>query len=469
MRTWFLVTKDVLCWQQLAENKEITLTVDQPVRKGDKVLIYKSSPFNHLRYLFNVKNDAYKEKDGYKLHLYHKTKIKRPVKLSELKENNILDSWQKSFRKTFYKVPLCVWGDIIGCVAENNPELFPPFKFVGCSGPKEDGCPINLKPVFFDILKRAKSYKLDSFDEEAAKYRIILPLLQNIGWDIFNLKQVYPEYPVRYKNKKVDYRLTDYSFHETFIEAKMPGVDLDDHECQLIQYCASENVDSGVLTNGICWRFYHLDYHVSELGALKNCSNWDYDEINIKKDEHEEIWNKFLEFFWKEKTCQVGTLTNIPSIKQIFENIKKINDHQKANFNESAVKQVIVLPILAKLGWDIFNEKEFIFNPSVKIKIKKNKKTNERTIRPDYALKNHRKICIEAKRMGVKDLWDHAGHVKAFCEKKRYDLGVATDGQIWYFIIFKDGKYYEEEVLDIRKDSEDKFLNYFQKYLSKEV
>lgn len=431
MRTWFLVTKDVLCWEKLDDEEQLNLTVNQPVRKDDKVLIYKTSPHNHISHIFIVQNDAYKHKNGYKLHLHKKTKINQPVRLSELKEKNILKGWQKSFKKSFYHVPLCVWGDIIGCINENNPKLFEPFKFVGCSGPNEVGCPVNYKNEFINEIKTIKSYNLHSFDEEAAKYRIILPLLSKIGWDIYNLKEVYPEYPVRYKNKKVDYLLTDYTFHKTFIEAKMPFTNLDEYQCQLMGYCASMNVDFGVLTDGIIWRFYHLHYYDNIMGALKKCRNWNFDEINLLDDEPEVVWNKFIEFFWKNKLSKSVKLNKPDNLEKILQYVKNINYNDKIYFNESAVKQTIVLPILYNLGWDLTNERKLIFD----------NRAGHKKI--DYILgMGMNKIFLEVKALtedlGVYDILEkHEEHLLKFGDSAGLNFGVLTNGDIWKFYHLK--------------------------------
>lgn len=76
-----------------------------------------------------------------------------------------------------------------------------------------------------------------------------------------------------------------------------------------------------------------------------------------------------------------------------------------------------------------------------------------------------RKICLEVKKIGIKDLESHAGHVKSFCENKNFDLGIATDGKRWEFVIFKDGVFCEDETFDINKDSK-VLLEYFNRYLS---
>src|SRR5690606_25112880 len=101
MRRWLFVAKDLDIWMDL-DNEELTIPVNKQVRKGDKVLVYKSSPHNHLSHIFRVENDAYKEDGYYPMHLYDKIEINNPVTLKELKDHDYLNHWQKYFKKTFY-------------------------------------------------------------------------------------------------------------------------------------------------------------------------------------------------------------------------------------------------------------------------------------------------------------------------------------------------------------------------------
>ena len=326
-------------------------------------------------------------------------------------------------------------------------------------GPDKRGYPQVLEPEFYKTIKNIKALLKCPPNEEATKYRIILPILEAMSFDIYNPQIIDPEYLI--SERFVDYTLTDYNSNKILLEAKKPSVELDgEPEKQIRWYCASQNINQGILTNGIKWRFYNFEFYEAELGAIKKMR---YKEIDILKDKKEKIFKEFKSFLWNNNVSNYKPKKFKESLSKIFQEMK-----QESNLNESAVKQAIVIPVLENLKWDPSNEKEFIFNPHTKIKVKKNKKILEKTIRPDYALINHKKICIEAKAMGIKNLDDHAGHVKAYCEKKRYDVGVATDGRKWNFLLFERGKYLDEKQLDIGRDSEKKFNEYFKKYLSKD-
>lgn len=106
---------------------------------------------------------------------------------------------------------------------------------------------------FIDRLK-GKNDAILKYSEESTKLGIILPLLQHLGWNPFDISTIYPEYPVR--RGKVDYSIRDGKKSKVFIEVKKVSEDLDKHDEQLLQYSFGESVEMAILTNGITWLFY---------------------------------------------------------------------------------------------------------------------------------------------------------------------------------------------------------------------
>jgi hypothetical protein len=77
--------------------------------------------------------------------------------------------------------------------------------------------------------------KLSLSNEEAAKQAAVLPILSLLGWDTRNtLDEVCPEYSVG--NDRVDYCLKVAGKPRVFVEAKKPGVNVENHEEQLLRY-----------------------------------------------------------------------------------------------------------------------------------------------------------------------------------------------------------------------------------------
>ena len=106
--------------------------------------------------------------------------------------------------------------------------------------------------------------KMDVPTSERSTIRqIILPVLSALGWDVDNSNgthEVRDEYQVSSLkgSGKVDIALMGkHSQCVCLVEAKSPGINLDDYVMQLFKYDASNASDTiCVLTDGLEWRFY---------------------------------------------------------------------------------------------------------------------------------------------------------------------------------------------------------------------
>ncbi|MCD4820422.1 MAG: restriction endonuclease subunit R [Candidatus Cloacimonetes bacterium] len=106
-----------------------------------------------------------------------------------------------------------------------------------------------------DFIKKIQTEKkIQSLNEEATKQSIILPILQLIGWQVFDADEVSPEFSI--ENKRVDYALRNGSINKVFIEVKRINEDLEKHQEQLLTYSFRQGVNLSILTNGILWWFY---------------------------------------------------------------------------------------------------------------------------------------------------------------------------------------------------------------------
>ena len=90
---------------------------------------------------------------------------------------------------------------------------------------------------------------------------LLLPLLVQLGWDIFNPSQVVPEAAISYGVKssdKADIILYENDKAYAVIECKRYGADLNDQRSlsQLYRYYAAVNPKFGILTNGDYIKIY---------------------------------------------------------------------------------------------------------------------------------------------------------------------------------------------------------------------
>lgn len=91
-------------------------------------------------------------------------------------------------------------------------------------------------------------------NETSISQGIVLPILQSLGWKVFDSRYVFPEYSIG--GGRVDLALLDHrSRASIFIEVKMIGK-IEGSEKQLFEYAFHQGVPFLVLTDGQEWNFY---------------------------------------------------------------------------------------------------------------------------------------------------------------------------------------------------------------------
>ncbi len=102
---------------------------------------------------------------------------------------------------------------------------------------------------------------LDSIQtEEATKQYLIIPFIQALGYDVFDPREVFPEFDANVgasKKYKLDYAILKEGKPIVLIECKAKGDKLDkDSWSQLFHYFVATNARIGVLTNGTIYKFF---------------------------------------------------------------------------------------------------------------------------------------------------------------------------------------------------------------------
>jgi predicted type IV restriction endonuclease len=95
--------------------------------------------------------------------------------------------------------------------------------------------------------------------EEATKQYLIIPFIQALGYDVFDPREVFPEFDANVgasKKYKLDYAILQEGKPIILIECKWRGDTLTEGYSQLFHYFSATNARIGVLTNGIIYRFY---------------------------------------------------------------------------------------------------------------------------------------------------------------------------------------------------------------------
>ena len=115
-----------------------------------------------------------------------------------------------------------------------------------------------------DLAKRSTHASKHALTEEATKTAVILPLIQTLGFDIFNLEEVVPEFVSDVglkKGEKVDFAIKLDGKVAVLVEAKPISMALGTAQySQLYRYFAVTESRLAVLTNGReVWFFSDID------------------------------------------------------------------------------------------------------------------------------------------------------------------------------------------------------------------
>ncbi len=115
-----------------------------------------------------------------------------------------------------------------------------------------------------DLAQRSKHASEHALTEEATKTAVIMPLIQTLGFDIFNLNEVTPEFVADVgtkKGEKVDFVLKIDGKPAILIEAKPISASLGTTQySQLFRYFAVTEARLAILTNGReMWFFSDTD------------------------------------------------------------------------------------------------------------------------------------------------------------------------------------------------------------------
>jgi len=122
----------------------------------------------------------------------------------------------------------------------------------------------NFKIEIERLAERSRSAEKQALTEEATKTSVILPFLQALGFDVFSLDEVVPEFIADVgtkKGEKVDFALKIDGKVAMLVEAKPINVKLGNTQfTQLYRYFSVTDARFGILTNGReAWFFSDTD------------------------------------------------------------------------------------------------------------------------------------------------------------------------------------------------------------------
>lgn len=174
------------------------------------------------------------------------------------------------------------------------------------------------------LKERAVNLKDSLQTEEATKTALIMPLINALGYDVFNPMEVVPEYVADVgikKGEKVDYAILQDNKPIILIECKKvdnKSLDIKKHATQLIRYFTVTDAKFIILTNGIVYKFFS---DVDSTGKLDNEPFFVFNLLDFKENNIETLQEFSKENFDIEKAfSNAGDLKYIKQFEEVIEN-----------------------------------------------------------------------------------------------------------------------------------------------------
>ncbi|MCQ1535851.1 restriction endonuclease [Methanosarcina sp. KYL-1] len=169
--------------------------------------------------------------------------------------------------------------------------------------------------------------------EEATKNALVMPLINILGYNVFDPTEVVPEYTADFgtkKGEKVDYAVFKEGKPVILIECKNIDADLDrEHASQLFRYFSVTEAKIGILTNGIVYRFF------TDLDSPNKMDDKSFLEINLL-DIKEPLINELKRF--KKESFDIDDLAPVACELKYTREIKLILAREINSPSEDFVK-----------------------------------------------------------------------------------------------------------------------------------
>ncbi len=191
---------------------------------------------------------------------------------------------------------------------------------------------MDFKDSIKQLGERVNTLKDQIQTEEATKNAFIMPFLQTLGYDVFNPLEVVPEFISDIglkKGEKIDYAIFKDGVPTILIECKHWKENLSVHDGQLLRYFHVSKAKFGILTNGICYRFY------TDLVDANKMDEKPFLEFNINeiKDVQVEELKKF-----HKSVFDTASIVNTASELKYTNELKQLIQQEFSNPSEAFVK-----------------------------------------------------------------------------------------------------------------------------------
>ena len=194
---------------------------------------------------------------------------------------------------------------------------------------------MDFKDQIKQLGDRINKLKDQVATEEATKSAFIMPMLQILGYDVFNPLEIVPEFTCDIgskKGEKIDYAIFKDGSPLILIECKHWKQNLDAHDAQLLRYYTVSKAKFGVLTNGIKYRMF------ADLVAPNKMDEkpfFEFDVTDMKENQIEEL-KKFHKSYF-----DLESIVNTASDLKYTNEIMALLRNEIANPSEWFVREVI--------------------------------------------------------------------------------------------------------------------------------
>ena len=181
-------------------------------------------------------------------------------------------------------------------------------------------------PDLLDVIKQIVDRKdLQSYDERTTELALVLPILDALGWKVFDPKEVIAQYAVG--KDRVDYALcADYG-KKVLCEAKDASTVLGVHEQQLVNYAFEEGAELAVLTNGLTWWLY-----LPLLGVPWQQRK--FSTVDLQEQSAEDAAQRLMDFLSKEAVCTGRSKTKAEEFHRSRQNKQRVRETLPIVWNE---------------------------------------------------------------------------------------------------------------------------------------
>ncbi|MEO0821665.1 MAG: type I restriction endonuclease [Pseudomonadota bacterium] len=170
---------------------------------------------------------------------------------------------------------------------------------------------MDLRDAARDLAKRARVTRETAETEEATKNSAVMPFIRALGFDVFDLQQVVPEFVADVgtrKGEKVDYALKIEDKIVMLVEAKPISMDLGSAQYnQLYRYFSVTSARIGILTNGCQYWFF------SDIDEQNRMDKRPFFKFDLESFDDEDV--KELEKFHRESFSIEKILATASTLK----------------------------------------------------------------------------------------------------------------------------------------------------------